>query len=390
MQVQKKVLVVFGTRPEAVKMAPLVRALQGAEWCKPFVAVTAQHREMLDQVMRLFGLEADFDLNLLRLGQTLTDVTSRAIVGLTRIMEDLKPDAVVVQGDTTTTFAGALAAFYQKVPVVHLEAGLRTDDPYSPFPEEVNRRLTTQLATAHMAATSLSASNLLRDGINAESVYVTGNTVIDSLRWITSQKPSYNDPKLEAIDAGGRRILLVTAHRRESWGEGMGNIALALRELAESYPDVDVVFPIHKNPLVRDSVVPLIGMLPNVSIFEPLDYGSFSRLMARSTIVLTDSGGVQEEAPSLGKPVLVLRTTTERPEAVAAGTARLVGTDPNAIVSSVSNLLDNSSAYAAMANATNPYGDGFASSRTVAAMAHLFGLGPRPDDFVAAIPAAPN
>jgi UDP-N-acetylglucosamine 2-epimerase (non-hydrolysing) len=381
MPVQKKVLLVFGTRPEAVKMAPLVRALRETPWCRPFVAVTAQHREMLDQVMDLFGLKADFDLDLLQPGQTLSDVTSRAVSGLTPIMVDLKPDAVVVQGDTTTTFAGALSAFYQKIPVVHLEAGLRTDDPYSPFPEEVNRRLTTQLASAHMAATSLSASNLFRDGIRAESVYVTGNTVIDSLHWIASQKPAYNDERLEAIEASGRRVLLVTAHRRESWGEEMGNIALALRDIAEKYSDVDVVFPIHKNPLVRDSVVPIIGMLPNVAIFEPLNYGSFSRLLGRSTIVLTDSGGVQEEAPSLGKPVLVLRTTTERPEAVSAGTARLVGTDRSAIVSSVSTLLDDPFAYAAMANATNPYGDGLASARTVAAIAHFFGFSARPDDF---------
>jgi UDP-N-acetylglucosamine 2-epimerase (non-hydrolysing) len=378
---KKKIMLVFGTRPEAVKMAPLALALRKVEWCEPIIAVTAQHREMLDQVMELFGLTADYDLDMLTPGQTLTDVTTKALNGLGPIMESVKPDCVVVQGDTTTTFAGALAAFYRQIPVVHMEAGLRTDDPLSPFPEEINRRLTTQLTTLHLAATPTSAANLWRDGIKREHICITGNTVIDALHWAVDRKPAYDDAQLEAIDVGGGKVLLVTAHRRESWGEGMRQIGIALRTIAERYPELEIVFPIHKNPLVRDSIVPAVAGLANVTILEPLGYGAFSRIMNRATIVLTDSGGVQEEAPSLGKPVLVMRDTTERPEAVAAGTARLIGTDANRIVSAVTELLDDPAAFALMANAVNPYGDGLASQRTIEAMAHLFGLGQRPADF---------
>jgi UDP-N-acetylglucosamine 2-epimerase (non-hydrolysing) len=381
MNAKKKIMMVFGTRPEAVKMAPLALALRNVDWCEPIIAVTAQHREMLDQVMELFGLTADYDLDMLTPGQTLTDVTTKALNGLGPIMESVKPDCVVVQGDTTTTFAGALAAFYRQIPVVHMEAGLRTDDPLSPFPEEINRRLTTQLTTLHLAATPTSAANLWRDGIKREHICITGNTVIDALHWAVDRKPAYDNAQLEAIDASGRKVLLVTAHRRESWGEGMRQIGIALRTIAERYPDLEIVFPIHKNPLVRDSIVPTVAGLANVTILEPLAYGAFSRIMNRATIVLTDSGGVQEEAPSLGKPVLVMRDTTERPEAVAAGTARLIGTDSNRIVSAVTELLDNPTAFASMANAVNPYGDGLASQRTIQAMAHLFSLGQRPSDF---------
>jgi UDP-N-acetylglucosamine 2-epimerase (non-hydrolysing) len=378
---KKKILMVFGTRPEAVKMAPLALALRNVDWCEPIIAVTAQHREMLDQVMELFGLRADYDLDMLTPGQTLTDVTTKALNGLGPIMEAVKPDCVVVQGDTTTTFAGALAAFYRQIPVVHMEAGLRTDDPLSPFPEEINRRLTTQLTTLHLAATPTSAANLWRDGIKREHICITGNTVIDALHWAVDRKLTYDNAQLEAIDDSGRKVLLVTAHRRESWGEGMRQIGIALRTIAERYPDLEIVFPIHKNPLVRDSIVPAVAGLTNVTILEPLAYGAFSRIMNRATIVLTDSGGVQEEAPSLGKPVLVMRDTTERPEAVAAGTARLIGTDSDRIVSAVTELLDDPAAFALMANAVNPYGDGLASQRTIEAMAHLFGLGQRPADF---------
>jgi UDP-N-acetylglucosamine 2-epimerase (non-hydrolysing) len=381
MNAKKKIMLVFGTRPEAVKMAPLALALRNVDWCEPIIAVTAQHREMLDQVMELFGLTADYDLDMLTPGQTLTDVTTKALNGLGPIMEAVKPDCVVVQGDTTTTFAGALAAFYRQIPVVHMEAGLRTDDPLSPFPEEINRRLTTQLTTLHLAATPTSAANLWRDGIKREHICITGNTVIDALHWAVDRKPAYDNAQLEAIDDSGRKVLLVTAHRRESWGEGMRQIGIALRTIAERYPDLEIVFPIHKNPLVRDSIVPAVAGLNNVTILEPLAYGAFSRIMNRATIVLTDSGGVQEEAPSLGKPVLVMRDTTERPEAVAAGTARLIGTDSDRIVSAVTELLDDPAAFALMANAVNPYGDGLASQRTIEAMAHLFGLGQRPADF---------
>ncbi len=381
MNAKKKIMMVFGTRPEAVKMAPLALALRNVGWCEPIIAVTAQHREMLDQVMELFGLSADYDLDMLTPGQTLTDVTTKALNGLGPIMEAVKPDCVVVQGDTTTTFAGALAAFYRQIPVVHMEAGLRTDDPTSPFPEEINRRLTTQLTTLHLAATPTSAANLWRDGIKREHICITGNTVIDALHWAVDRKPAYDNAQLEAIDASGRKVLLVTAHRRESWGEGMRQIGMALRTIAERYAELEIVFPIHKNPLVRDSIVPAVAGLANVTILEPLAYGAFSRIMNRATIVLTDSGGVQEEAPSLGKPVLVMRDTTERPEAVAAGTARLIGTDANRIVSAVTELLDDPAAFGLMANAVNPYGDGLASQRTIEAMAHLFGLGQRPVDF---------
>ncbi len=374
-------MVVFGTRPEAIKMAPLIVALRQAAWCRVVVAVTAQHREMLDQVLDLFEIEPDFDLNLQAPGQTLGDITSRVLVGLGPILESVKPDAVVVQGDTTTTFAGALAAFYRQIPVIHVEAGLRTDDRWSPFPEEVNRRLTTQLATLHLAATAGSRDNLLRDGVVAEHIVVTGNTVIDAFQWAASRNGAYNDDTLERIDASAARVLVVTAHRRESWGEPMRAIGLALADLAARWPDLEIVFPIHRNPVVRDAILPTVAPYRNITITEPLPYAAFSRLLARSTVVLTDSGGVQEEAPSLGKPVLVLRDTTERPEAVASGTARLIGTDREAIVKAVSTLLADDNAYRAMASATNPYGDGEAARRTVLAIASMFGIGERPDEF---------
>jgi UDP-N-acetylglucosamine 2-epimerase (non-hydrolysing) len=381
MTVKKKIMLVFGTRPEAVKMAPLAQALREVPWCEPVITVTAQHREMLDQVMELFGLTADYDLDMLTPGQTLTDVTTKALAGLGPIMESVKPDAVVVQGDTTTTFAGALAAFYRQIPVVHMEAGLRTDDPFSPFPEEINRRLTTQLSALHLAATPTSAQNLIRDGIKKDHIVITGNTVIDALHWAVERKPSYDSEVLDRIDASDAQVLLVTAHRRESWGEGMRQIGAALREIATRHPALQIVFPIHKNPLVRDAIIPAVDGLANVTVLEPLAYGAFSRLMNRASIVLTDSGGVQEEAPSLGKPVLVMRDTTERPEAVGAGTARLVGTDTARIVDAVHRLLTDPAEYADMANAVNPYGDGLASQRTIDAMGHLFGLCERPSDF---------
>lgn len=375
-------MLVFGTRPEAVKMAPLALALRDVPWCRPIIAVTAQHREMLDQVMDLFGVRADHDLDMLTPGQTLTDVTVKALSGLGPIMEAEKPDAVVVQGDTTTTFAGALAAFYRQIPVVHMEAGLRTDDAYSPYPEEINRRLTTQLTALHLAATPTSCSNLERDGIKRDKIVVTGNTVIDALHWAVGRQPEYGSTELDAIDASGRRVLLVTAHRRESWGEGMRAIGLALADIATLHPELEIVFPIHRNPLVRDAILPAVEGKANVTIIEPLGYGAFSRLMHRSTLVLTDSGGVQEEAPSLGKPVLVLRDTTERPEAVAAGTAKLVGTDRVRIVEQVHRLLTDPSAYNSMANAVNPYGDGNAAQRTIDAIGHMFGRNDRPDEFL--------
>ena len=379
---RKRILLVFGTRPEAVKMAPLIRALAEDGRCEPIVAVTAQHREMLDQVLTLFEITPAYDLNMLAPGQTLTDITVNALVGLGPILESCKPDVVVVQGDTSTTFAGALAAFYRQIPVVHLEAGLRTNDRYSPFPEEINRRLTTQLTTLHLAATATAAANLERENVPTDAIVITGNTVIDALHWAVQHPTDYSDPRLEAIASGNSPVVLVTAHRRESWGEGMRSIGAALADIAQRHPTVEIVFPIHRNPLVREAIIPEVAHLPNILILEPLAYGEFSRLLARCTVVLTDSGGVQEEAPSLGKPVLVMRDTTERPEAVAVGAARLVGTDSERIANGVSRLLTDASAYAAMANVTSPYGDGHAANRSVNAITHLLGIGERSANFV--------
>ncbi len=376
-----KILCAFGTRPEGIKMAPLVQALSESSLFEPVVAVTAQHRTMLDQVLDLFAIEPAYDLDILRDRQTLTGITTRALEGLSPLVESERPAAVVVQGDTTTTFAGALAGFYHRVPVVHLEAGLRTQDRYSPYPEEVNRRLTTQLSSLHLAPTATSRANLLAEGVDPSSVVVTGNTVIDALQWTVARATSYGDDALADLDDDDRRVLLVTAHRRESWGEGMVSVGRALAELASSYRDLLVVFPIHRNPVVREAILPSVEGLSNVRVVEPLAYSGFARLMDRAHVLLTDSGGVQEEGPSLGKPVLVMRDTTERPEAVTAGTVRLVGTDQRTVVDAVSRLLDDPSAYAAMANAVNPYGDGHAAARCVAAMSHLFGAGPRPEEF---------
>ena len=381
MTAPRKVMVVMGTRPEAIKLAPVVLELERSPHFEPVVVLTAQHREMLDQVLELFEIEAAHDLNILRERQTLTDVTVRALEGLSPVMAQEAPDAVIVQGDTTTTFIGALAAFYQRVPVIHVEAGLRTGDPYSPYPEEINRRLTTQLATLHLAPTATSRNNLLAEQVPDDTILVTGNTVIDALLWTVDRRVEYGDPALKALDDDPRRVLLVTAHRRESWGEPMAAIGRALASLAASEPDLLIVFPIHRNPVVRDAILPAVDGLNNVIVTEPLAYGGFARLMERADVVLTDSGGVQEEAPSLGKPVLVMRDTTERPEAMEAGTAKLVGTDQAAIEAAVRTLLHDPVAYDAMANAVNPYGDGRAAERTVAALAHRFGYGPWPQQY---------
>jgi UDP-N-acetylglucosamine 2-epimerase (non-hydrolysing) len=377
-------MTIVGTRPEAIKVAPVIKALAESPDFRPIIAATAQHRSMLDQTLGVFGLTPDHDLDLITPRQTLAGFAARALESLTGLIEAERPDAVVVQGDTTTTFAGSLAAFYNKVPVVHLEAGLRTGDRYSPFPEEVNRRLTTQLTTLHLPPTPESRANLLAEGVKAADIVVTGNTVIDALLWVVNQQAAPPDEDMAALERDGRRILLVTAHRRESWGEGLRSVGRAVAEIAHREPDLLVVLPIHKNPIVREALLPAVGDIDNVTVLEPLDYRAFSWLLNRSHVVLTDSGGVQEEGPSLGKPVLVMRDTTERPEAVAAGTARLVGTDAGTIVASVEALLHDEDHYASMANAVNPYGDGRAAERTVAALAHHFGLGPP------AIPFAPS
>jgi UDP-N-acetylglucosamine 2-epimerase (non-hydrolysing) len=375
----RRIMIIYGTRPEAIKLAPVVRAMRDALELDPVVVLTGQHRSIVDQVHAMFGIEPDHDLDVIQPRQSLDGLTARVLSRLTGILRAERPDAVVVQGDTTSAFAGALAAFYERIPVVHVEAGLRTDDIYSPFPEEANRRLISQISTLHLAPTPASEQNLLRHGIDSGQILVTGNTVIDALLWAVHQQVPYGSPALEAVDRARSPVLLVTAHRRESWGRRMKDVAHAVARLARMHPDLRVVLPLHPNPAVRETLLPLLDGHANVLTVEPLDYGAFSRMLRRSTVVLTDSGGVQEEAPSLGKPVLVMRETTERPEAVAAGTARLVGTDADRIVAHVDSLLTSKRAYEDMANAVNPYGDGRAAARTVRAIIHLCGLGPRPE-----------
>lgn len=374
------IMPIFGTRPEAIKMAPIVRALESSNMdC--FVTVTGQHREMLDQVNELFGVVPDADLNILQPGQTLNSILIRTIDGLDGLFASNRPDAVVVQGDTTTSTAGAIAAFYRGIPVVHVEAGLRSGDIYSPFPEEANRKITTQVASLHLAPTSVSKANLVKENVPAGSIVVTGNTVIDALLTTVSRSITFEDPQLERLAQEGKRVLLVTTHRRENQGEAMRGIGRALARIADAERDLTIVLPIHKNPVVREAVLPPVAGKANVIVTEPLAYGEFTRLLSLASLVLTDSGGVQEEAPSLGKPVLVMRDNTERPEAVMAGTVRLVGTSEDRIVDEVLKLLRDDVLYDAMANAVNPYGDGTAASRSVAAIGHMFGLGSRLKDF---------
>jgi UDP-N-acetylglucosamine 2-epimerase (non-hydrolysing) len=384
----KRVMVVYGTRPEAIKLAPVIRAVQAAPMLSPIVTLTGQHRAIVDQVNSMFGIRPDHDLNVIKPRQSLDGLTSRVLRQLTVTLQQEHPDAVVVQGDTTSAFAAALAAFYAKIPVIHVEAGLRTGDIYSPFPEEINRRLTSQLATLHLAPTPVSEHNLLRGGIPAHQVLVTGNTVIDALFAAVEQRVPYGDQALEEVDASQRPVLLVTTHRRESWGRRMRGVADAVARLARRHRDLAVILPVHPNPVVREALLPALRGPGNVMAVEPMSYGAFARLLRRATIVLTDSGGIQEEAPSLGKPVLVMRDTTERPEAVSAGTARLVGTDPDRVYGAVDHLLTSAQAYQAMASAVNPYGDGRAAQRTVSAIEHMFRLGPRPAPFEAGERAA--
>jgi UDP-N-acetylglucosamine 2-epimerase (non-hydrolysing) len=360
-----KVLIVFGTRPEAIKMAPVVRAFLGSGVLDVSVCVTAQHREMLDQVMSLFEMTADFDLDLMQPGQDLFDVTSRVLLGLRRVIRDTSPAAVLVHGDTTTTFAASLAAFYEKVPVAHVEAGLRTGNIYSPWPEEVNRKLTGTLATWHFAPTLTAQGNLLAEGVAGEQIFVTGNTVIDALLTIVPRardlgsEESVLGDQFSWLDQG-KRIVLVTGHRRENFGEGFEQICRALRDVAGE-DDVQIVYPVHLNPSVMEPVHRILAAVENVHLIRPLEYLPFVYLMDRSYLVLTDSGGIQEEAPSLGKPVLVMRDTSERPEAVSAGTVRLVGCDRDAIVREVQSLLRDPEQYESMSRAHNPYGDGTAA-----------------------------
>lgn len=377
----KKIMFVFGTRPEAIKMAPLVKAMEKAEDLEPLVVVTAQHREMLDQVLALFDVTPSYDLNLMKQNQTLMDITVGVLRGIERIVIKEKPDLVLVHGDTTTTFAGALASFYQQVPVGHVEAGLRSGNMYSPFPEEANRKLTGQLASVHFAPTRQARENLLREGVDADAVYTTGNTVIDALHLTVQKDFSFDAELAEMLDVPGRKVLLTT-HRRENLGQPMVQIFRAIRALHANFPDVHFYFPMHKNPRVRALAHEALDELERAHLFEPLDYAPFANLMERMDLILTDSGGMQEEAPALGKPVLVLRDTTERPEAVEAGTVRLVGCDTDLIVKTVTELFTNDAAYAEMKHAVNPYGDGKACARIIDAIRYYFGLAPeRPVDW---------
>lgn len=378
----RKILVVYGTRPEAIKMAPLIAAIAASQHLKAVVAVTGQHRQMLDQVNELFGIVPQYDLNIIAERQRLEGITSRALEGVAGLIVKEQPDAVLVQGDTTTCFAAALAGFYARVPVIHLEAGLRTFNAGDPFPEEINRCMVSRLATLHLAPTATSRQNLIAEAIPADKIAVTGNTVIDALLDVASRQLRPTNPDLLRLD--GRRVILVTAHRRESWGEPMARAARAMARLARSFPDIQLLLPAHLNPAVREILLPVLAGIDNVILTEPLSYSDFVGAMRTADIVLTDSGGVQEEAPSLGKPVLVMRETTERPEAVVAGTVRLVGTDEDFIVNQVSHLLTDQGAYDAMAKAVNPYGDGLASDRCVQSIEHFFGHASRPIDFIPA------
>ena len=373
-------MLVFGTRPEAIKMAPLVKAFQAKnDEFETIVCVTGQHREMLDQVLHLFDIKPDFDLNIMKQGQDLYDITSRVLLGMRDVFKVCKPDILFVHGDTTTSTAAALAGFYQQIPVAHVEAGLRTNDIYSPWPEEMNRQITGRIATYNLSPTQLSRQNLLKENVDENKITVTGNTVIDALHWVTAKiKSDKNlddnlslDLKSKGYDTkrlvGNRRLILITGHRRENFGDGFLHICHAIQDLAKKFPEVDFVYPMHLNPNVRKPIHQVFGEdlnnLGNIFFIEPLEYLPFVFLMEKSDIVLTDSGGIQEEAPGLGKPVLVMRNTTERPEAVDAGTVKLVGTDYDAIVDNVSKLLTDRNLYNKMSKATNPYGDGKACER---------------------------
>ena len=364
-----KLMTVFGTRPEAIKMCPLVLEMRKyPEYIQPIVAVTAQHREMLDQVLDLFGIVPDYDLNIMTSGQTLYDVTTRALMGLKPVMEEAKPDMVLVHGDTTTTFAGALAAFYAQIPVGHVEAGLRTGNKYSPYPEEMNRKLTGAIADMHFAPTATSKGNLLKENVNPASILITGNTVIDALQTTVHGDYHFADEDFNRVFATGHKLILMTTHRRENLGEPMRHVYRALKSVLETHENVEAIFPVHKNPKVREIVNQELGHLSRVHLIEPMDYEPFANLMAKVDIVLTDSGGIQEEAPALGKPVLVLRDTTERPEAVEAGTVKLVGTAYEDVLQETNRLLDDDEHYRSMAEAANPYGDGKACERIIKAI----------------------
>jgi UDP-N-acetylglucosamine 2-epimerase (non-hydrolysing) len=376
---RKTVASIFGTRPDTIKLAPIILELKKDR--KRFHVVTiatAQHRQMLDQVLEVFQIKPDHDLNIMQPRQTLATITKNTIEALDGVLMQEKPDLVLVQGDTTTTFVGSLAAFYRHIPVGHVEAGLRTNNRTNPFPEEINRRLTSCVADLHFAPTDTAKKALLREHIDPRSVFTTGNTVIDALKISVKPRHHFSVEILNRLAVSKKRVLLITMHRRENWGEPMRGAARAIRHLAECYNDCEIVFPVHLNPTVREVVYPILGGVPNVHLIEPLDYSDFVNIMARSYLIITDSGGVQEEGPSLGKPVLVLREVTERPEAVMYGTAKLVGLNEEKIVRSARKLMESERAYKTMATATNPYGDGLAAWRTVRIISRYFGLSKAP------------
>ena len=360
----KKILFIFGTRPEAIKMAPVIKEFQKHNEFEVKVCVTAQHRQMLDQVLELFEIKPDFDLDLMKPNQDLYDITSNVLLGLKEIFKTYAPDLVFVHGDTTTTMGASLASFYQKIPVAHIEAGLRTHNIYSPFPEEINRQLTSKLATYHFAPTTSSKENLLREGIAEDKIFITGNTVIDALLQVTENLKN-KEIKIDGYNVTNRKFILVTGHRRENFGDGFLNICEALKTIALENRDIDIVYPVHLNPNVQKPVFEILGDIANIYLIKPLDYEPFIYMMNQSYMILTDSGGIQEEAPSLGKPVLVFRDTTERPEALKAGTVKLVGTSKEAIIKETEKLLNGENEYNTMSKAHNPYGDGKACDRIV-------------------------
>lgn len=384
-----RIMTIYGTRPEAIKVAPIIKAIEADDQLESTTVVTGQHREMLDQVNTMFNISPDHDMDIMSAGQSLNSIVARVISGIDDILAEEKPDAVIVQGDTSTVMGAAVASFNRQIPVIHLEAGLRSGDIHSPFPEEANRKLTSQIAALHLAPTSTSKGNLTREDVSENDIVVTGNSVIDTLMYATgSLRVSFGDARLEALraakEAGAAgRTLLVTAHRRENLGAAMIDIGEAVAELARKYPNLTVVFPIHKNPKVRSAIAPAVDGLENVLLIEPLGYAEFTQVLSIADVVLTDSGGVQEEAPSLGKPVLVMRENTERPEAVVAGTVKLIGTHRQRLIDEVSLLLDSEEVYSGMANAVNPYGDGGAAKRTIEAIKWKFLGHERPKDFAA-------
>ncbi|OXT09194.1 UDP-N-acetylglucosamine 2-epimerase (non-hydrolyzing) [Thermoanaerobacterium thermosaccharolyticum] len=377
-----KVMPIFGTRPEAIKMAPLVKELESASDIETVVCVTAQHRDMLDQVLRLFNIDPKYDLDVMKKNQSLSAITSSVLKGLDEVLEKEKPDLILVHGDTTTTFVSALSAFYKKIKVGHIEAGLRSHDKWFPYPEEINRKLTGVLADLHFAPTQTAKDNLLREGVCDKDIFVTGNTVIDAMKYTVKDNYVFRDDRLNNIDYENKRVIVVTAHRRENWGEPIENVCNALRKIAINIKDTYIIYPVHKNPIVRDAVFSILDDIENVLLLDPIDTDEMHNLLKRCYMVMTDSGGLQEEVPSLGKPVLVLRDVTERPEAVKAGTVKIIGTDFDRVYSEAKLLLTDKNEYDRMANAVNPYGDGNASRRIVTAIKYAFGMiNERPDEF---------